>query len=83
MEIYKEVPPGSLSIDHMQDGDVAITTDFDSDPDYIGKVVQRYGNHLVRLGFASGKSWENFFAKDHSKNSITVRILPSGTLLKV
>ena len=73
--ITKNVPVGL-----MNDGDIAIITHSEY-PQHIGKVVTRYGIHLITVGQPVGKSWANHFPTRSS--SMQVRILQPGEQLTI
>lgn len=63
----------------MKDGDIAVITKW-SYPGITGRVVQRYKDKLISLGWTSDKSWESVFNTDDDY-TLRVRILPKGTTL--
>ena len=67
----------------MRDGDVAVITFWSASPEqYIGKIVQRYGNTLITLGNDSGCSWTGIFSGT-DVFQCRVRILEKGETLIV
>ena len=73
---------GVVSIDEMNDGDVADVIKWDSQPDMVEEVVQRYDLDLVVLGEDSNKSYNGLFQLP-SNRDILVRILQKRTLLRL
>jgi hypothetical protein len=68
----------------MKDGQIAIITRWGNTTSYVGRIVQRYHEHLVTLGKESGSSWENYFmCKNGSNASYMVKILERGTQLEI
>jgi len=57
----------------MEDGDIALVTQ----GYHKGRVVQRYGSHLISIGKNKGDGWTNFFNKP-SCDDMKVKILKSG-----
>ncbi len=49
----------------MKDGDIGIITSQEH-RQYVGKIVQRYGDHLICLGSESGNSWTDLFVEKRS-----------------
>lgn len=80
MKIISETPK-SIPLSEMEDGQIAIITEFIG---YEGCIVQRYGIALIALGKPSGQGWSNIFtASETSLNSVRVRILEVGTKIEV
>ena len=77
---------GIIHVSEMKDGDVAVTgPTWGSHRD---RVVQRYENSLIALGYPGGKSWPDAFRRvggiDSTKHSgCMVRILEPGEELVV
>jgi len=59
----------------LKDGQIAIITE--SGP-YNGRIVQRFGNDMVAIGLTYGNHWE-----DIGRNTLEVRILEDGELIKI
>lgn len=66
----------------LKDGQVAVITKWGCG--YEGRVIQRYGNHLIVLGKPNGDGWDNIFGKPReSAKDCRVRILEDGETLVV
>lgn len=66
----------------MQDGQIGTITGH-RDPEYIGRVVQAFGDkHLVTIGRPAGKAWDNR-DKLNGWGGFTVRILKPGEKLVI
>jgi hypothetical protein len=83
MKILEETTP-SIPLLDMQDGQIAVITDWTSSQ-YVDQIVQRWNNHLIRLGAPAGSSWPDIFRRRYEEVSPRnrVRILPPGTKLEV
>jgi len=79
-------PQRDVNVTLMSDGQIAIIVKWGcNSTDHIGDIVQRWGNHLIRLGEKDIKSWPSLFSS-LSTSPLTgceVRILPKGTLIEV
>jgi len=80
MKLYKEIPDNTICVNDMKDGDIAIIRKWGIS-DYVGCIVQRYENNLIRLGENSGKGWSDVL--NYRNENFRVEILPKGTLLEV
>jgi hypothetical protein len=52
-------------------------------PDYIGAIVQRYGNILITIGKSVGDGWSSLFNTPEDKRGCLVRILDEGETLTI
>lgn len=77
----KDKSKPDVNVTEMKDGDIAVITDW-SVGEYVGQIVQRYGDDLVTVGDNWGHSWSSFFQRNHSKQC-RVRILESGDELVI
>jgi hypothetical protein len=83
LKIASEKDVNEIHVNEMKDGDVAVIISWSSH-EYVGRVVQRYGNYLLVLGANSGLGWgETFSSPRPLRPECRVRILPKGTLLEV
>lgn len=80
MKVVWDVP--NIFAKDMADGQVAIITEWDIE-EYVGAVVQRYGDHLVLLGEGSWRSFPDIFVKNMFVERGRVQCLPKGTLLEL
>lgn len=71
-----------IRIDEMQDGQIAVITNWGTDSRYVGHIVQRYGNNLVTLAADSGHGWSNFFIGSRTADYL-VKILHQGTTIRI
>lgn len=71
-----------ISIDEMNDGEIGVITKWGDYPKYIGSVIQRYNDILIVIGEHSDKSFSTCY-DDGDNTNYRVRILPTGTLLKI
>lgn len=51
----------SIPVCDMQDGDIGMITEWDDRKEYVGRIIQRYGNSFISLGRRYGESWTNAF----------------------
>lgn len=72
----------SVPVIQLKDGQIAIIVKW-SNPEYNGRIVQRYNNDLITLGRPLGNCWINYFKDNISGSSSRVRILKNGELIKV
>jgi hypothetical protein len=72
-----------IVVKDMKDGDIGEIVQWISGGNYIGRIVQRYDNHLIALGQDSGKSFQYLFSGDSFRDDCCVRILPKGTQLEI
>ena len=75
----------AVSISTMQDGEMAIVL---SDPTdvanfLVGKIVQRYGVHLVQIGNQYSHGWDEAFGSDAVSKRVLVRILQPGETIEI
>ncbi len=82
IKLKKEPEPIDVPVKHMVDGDVAIITSW-SVEQYIGTIVQRYGDVLMSLGKPSSRSWHEILKSANSQLDCRVRILQPGTELVI
>lgn len=77
---------GSIPVHLMQDGDIAVITTW-WHKQYLGRIVQRYGNFLMAVGLPQGFGFGILFpdalSDAESSQTCRVRILPPGTLLRI
>jgi hypothetical protein len=84
MKIIEEPKQNGIPISEMNDGDIAVITDWDGRSYHIGTIVQRYGDDLITVSMPLGNGWGCFFK--HLKSGgfpARVRILPRGTKLEI
>ena len=82
IELEKEKPEG-IWVGDMKDGDVAVIVSW-AFGGYAGRIVQRYGLHLISLGMDYNKGWRDLWSypSSISKNN-RVRLLEKGEKLVV
>ena len=74
----------SIKVKDMKDGDIGVITNWGHEPEYVGKVVQRYYSTLITVGAPGGQSWSDFYAHtDNISDNLTVTILRPGTMLEI
>jgi len=78
----KDGNDGSTFVTSMLDGDIAVITNW-SVSNYVGRIVQRYGDSLITLGEDSGWGWGEYFKNVKSDSQCRVRILEKGETLEV
>ncbi|HUW30217.1 MAG TPA: hypothetical protein VM223_01255, partial [Planctomycetota bacterium] len=67
-----------IHVGDMKDGDVGVITSW-VPVEYIGRVVQRYGNYLVTLGAGSESGWHSIFTSPSGlAETDRVRLLEDG-----
>lgn len=71
-----------IPADDMKDGQIAVITEWKCSPEYIGRIVQRYGFILITLGKDAGQAFPSFF-KDCRDEAYRVRILGPGTVIEI
>lgn len=71
-----------ISVYEMKDGQIAVITYWSGSPEYISRIVQRYGNSLITIGMKCGYVWTNLF--DHEPdNAHRVRLLKPGETITI
>lgn len=84
MRIIEDVKPFDIKSFKMNDGQIAIITQWGKHTQYVGVLVQRYGTSLIALGEPRGGGWPEWFEADASKDeTYRVRILPKGTKIEI
>jgi len=63
-EKYNEEWEDSIPLSQMKDGDLGVITHWDILTVYVGEVVQRHGNNLVRIGYPLADSWPDAFKEN-------------------
>ena len=81
IELERKETPEGIWVGAMKDGEVAVIVAWPFE-EYVGRVVQRYGPHLVSIGMNCGAGWSGFWPAYISKNSC-VRLLERGEKLVV
>jgi hypothetical protein len=79
IELLKEEPPQGIHVSEMKDGDVAVIVAWEPDK-YLGQVVQRYENALIRVGMEHRFGWGNI---NCLSPACRVRVLEKGEKLVV
>lgn len=70
--------PADIPSNQMKDGEMGIITRWAAGK-YVGRIVQRYANHLIAIGMVECDSWPNWFAdREYSHNDCRVRLLQPG-----
>ena len=64
---------GMIPVEEMKDGDIARIERWHA-PEYEGRVVQRWGKHLVTLGSKKKRSWSNFF-KQRRPHDLDLKVI--------
>jgi hypothetical protein len=72
--LLKEKIQNIFTAKDLKDGQIAVMVD----NAYDGTIVQRYGDNLVAIGQNAGYGWSGC-----NNNSLTVRILEDGELIKI
>ncbi len=90
MKIFSEVRPLDIPSHEMRDGAIGVITKWGPHGQYIGKVVKRFGDHLVSLDSTAGRGngWQGWFETEvcldkNDDNPYRIRILPVGTKLEI
>jgi len=73
----------SIPVCEMQDGDIGMIVNWHHIYNYVGRIVQRYGCHLITLGQDHTHSWPEYFNYQTSDEEYRVRILKAGEILKI
>jgi len=79
--IYEEGKSDSIPVSYLRDGEIAVIVEIPGRPQYIGKLLQRYYDHLVLLGEPGNLGW--------SRGAVTcdetfrVRRISAGAILRV
>ena len=81
VKLRKENDPMTINMHDMEDGDIGEIINWNVH-DYIGRIVQRYGQHLLSVGQRSGKGWAGMFNAQRDENR-RVRILEPGEVLEI
>jgi hypothetical protein len=77
VKLLKEASSG-IHVSLMEDGDIAIITQWGTSSEHVGTVVQKHKSDLIALGKTQGYSWSNLFT-EIVEAECRVRILPKGT----
>lgn len=83
MKIISEPTPEGIPIDQLSEGQLGVIVEWNTSPHYKGRVVQRFGSHLISVGMASGYGWPDFFRDKHLFEKLRVRVLPKGTVIEI
>lgn len=67
-----------IPVTDMRDGQIAIIVAHQTNPNYIGRVVQHYGDTLITIGGKKEYSWSNPFANKSVGEIMRVRLLEKG-----
>lgn len=70
-------------IGDMNDGDVAVITEWSCVSIYLGRIVQRHGNKLITIGMPHNNSWIDAFKNNSLSVNCRVRLLEKGETLIV
>ena len=83
IELERKETPEGIWVGDMKDGEIAVIVSWAFE-EYVGRVVQRYGPHLVSLGMNCGAGWSDVWRCPASvfKNN-RVRLLERGEKLVV
>jgi hypothetical protein len=76
MKLQNEVKLG-IPVREMSDGQIGIIVSWSGFGNYVGRIVQRYGDTLISLQKPSGNSWSQITLEDDCR----VRILQKGETL--
>ena len=71
-----------ISVYEMKDGQIAVITNWEYIPEYVGRIVQRYGNSLISIGMDCGKTWPGCF-NEKPDNAYRVRLLKPGETITI
>lgn len=81
VKLHKQPNDNSICVQDMQDGQVAIITQWPINPIHTGLIVQRYKDMLITIGADSGKSFPRMF--EERAESYRVRVLQKGELIEI
>lgn len=83
MKLTLKTDEGSICVNDMQDGEVAVITNWPpaSMEEYTGAIVQRYKDALICLGKRSADCWSTIFKSRHE--DCRVRLLKVGDIIRV
>jgi hypothetical protein len=70
-----------ICVKAMNDGDIGEVIQWGTNREYIGAVVQRYQDNLVRLGHTWRQGWPDILKSDSSHEDCRVRLLEAGETL--
>jgi hypothetical protein len=82
MKVISEIKK-DVCVSTMNDGDIAVITKWRDLEQFVGTVVMRYKNSLIKIGFPSSAGWSNLFDNYKDFDNLRVIILPKGTQLEV
>ena len=71
-----------ISVFEMKDGQIAVITNWGYIPEYVGRIVQRYGNNLIAIGMECVKAWPGFF-NEEPDSRFRVRLLQPGETITI
>lgn len=72
---------GDIPVHEMKDGQIAVIK-WAGSPDYIGRIVQRYGDRLITIGMKSKYGWSNLFEYE-LEHDLIVRLLQPGETITI
>ena len=76
-QVIKDIP-----VYEMKDGQIAVITNWGYIPEYVGRIIQRYGNSLISIGMDCGKAWPEFI-NEKPDNAYRVRLLQPGETITI
>ena len=83
IKLVNNEQPKSICVNDMQDGDIGVVVVW-SDGRYLGRIVQRYKDHLLVVGEQSGREWDTIFNSGLGRwEDCHVRLLEKGETLIV
>lgn len=83
-KLHKEKSERSIPVRKMKDGEIGVIVEW-SILEYLGRIVQRYKNHLLTVGGDPGSGWGEIFDKNGigDFSNCRVRILQPGELIEI
>lgn len=86
MKVSLKKETEGIPVTEMKDGDLAVILHWNDVKERVGKVVQRYGDHLIIIGMENWTGWRNLYGsvkKDFDYNNCYVRLLEDGDELVI
>lgn len=84
MVTIEEKIKSDISINDMRDGQIGVITRWGNHDEYLGRVVQRYGDSLITLGQCYGRGfYRPIGIESANEGKLRVQILENGTLLRL
>ncbi len=79
MKLINDTKTMIMPID-MLDGQIGVIRMWGLNTQYVGRIVQRFGDKLISIGIGTGNVWTELSCLG---NECLVEVLPKGTILEI